>query len=435
MRRASGSNRRDIVVSVRLVRAVGKEVPVDPVFSRLALVIATASLAILAGCGTTSTGDGGTPADAGLDGGTDGGVLPKIAKLTRGPWMGAVNSEGVTVRWETDKTASPVVRYEGAGAGSATGETVMYTFKLGIDQKEVKRYQHSVALTGLNPGASYTYTLPDLKAPSGGAFATAPLSPAPFKFLVYGDGRASGPYMEDQPYHRAVEEAAARFAPDFQIDTGDMPFLGSMEDDWYLYFDTSSATMPNVPIFPTMGNHDWEGKERFSQLFPLPGDGPANLYYYSFDYSNAHIVVLCNYSGMTPDDQQMKWFRADLEANAKKPGIDHIFVSSHEPAVTYSTHTPDADTALYVIPLFKQYGGKLAFAGHNHIYEHIYLEDVNYLTLGGSGAPLYQERTGSHPGLLMAESAYSFAIVEVSGKSVAVKAYNSDGDLIDSFSY
>ena len=106
--------------------------------------------------------------------------------------------------------------------------------------------------------------------------------------------------------------------------------------------------------YPVVGNHESETKEDMAWLrqwgrgdIPnLVRRGPKNCEEttYSFDYANAHFVVLNEYydglsdTGTDGDicDALYQWLKADLEANSKP----FVFVFGHEPIVSI----PDADS-------------------------------------------------------------------------------------------
>ncbi|MBI5526963.1 MAG: metallophosphoesterase [Deltaproteobacteria bacterium] len=417
------------------------------VIETLMVFLVCAVLFSTSSCGGSSaedagTADTGSPPDSGGPapdaGGTpDAGGAPdagysKAAKLTRGPWLGNVTAEGITVRWETDREAQAAVEYAGASAGTVVGTTTAHMWKVGIDAKEVSRFQHSAALSGLEAGATFNFTIPDLREAAEGSFVTAPAQKKPFRFAVYGDSRAAAPYLEDHAEHRALAAAIAGESPEFYINTGDLVFAGAMDGEWYLFFDTSGPIMPLSPFYPVAGNHEEGGEKTWAALFDLPGDGEANLYY-SFDYSNSHFIVLCSGCGLGAADPQIAWFSSDIAAAAQNAEVENVFVAFHEPAYTYSDHSADGDAQANVVPLLKQHGVRAVFSGHNHLYERIQMEGVTYLTLGGGGAPLYDLDEGEKPGLVKAEKVRHYAVFDVDGTAVHVKVKKEDGTEIEAF--
>jgi hypothetical protein len=128
------------------------------------------------GGGEQDTGGGGSDAGITDAGGADaGGEYAKEAKLTRGPWLGNVTKDGITVRWETEREAVPAIVLGGAASGTQKGSSEQHEYTVGMTtKKNVTRFQHSVTLTGLTLAATISYELPDLKSTVSASFVTAP---------------------------------------------------------------------------------------------------------------------------------------------------------------------------------------------------------------------------------------------------------------------
>jgi hypothetical protein len=380
--------------------------------------------------------DGGTDAggaDAGTaDGGVDAGFFKKEAVLTRGPWLQEPKSDAITVMWETDREAEPVLALSGAASGSYTGTRVMNKYIFEIGGSEVKRWQNTVKVIGLKPASNYAYSLPDLKSAGGGSFVTAPDAAAPFRFLAYGDTRAGSIGTTDHPVHKALTDAMAKLFPDFYLNTGDMVYSGAMDGEWRLFFGTSTSLMPIAPLYPVWGNHESGGDASWARFFVLPGEGSAKRYY-SFDFSNAHFVVLCSDCGMGASDAQTAWLKADLEAAKKNASLVNFFAAFHDPIYTCSSHSGDGTALANVLPLLKTAGVKAVLTGHNHLYEHFLVDGIHHITIGGGGAPLYDEKSSCAATPLKWAKDNNYAVFDVSGAAVTVKVINDEGSELDSF--
>ena len=114
----------------------------------------------------------------------------------------------------------------------------------------------------------------------------------------------------------------------------------------------SSILGADYPWYPVLGNHDPESPSTmkylraYSQSVPnVVNRGPTGCAAttYSFDWSNAHFVVLNQYYdgfkdwGLEGDvvPELLAWLEADLAANTKQ----HVFVLGHEPLISI----PDMD--------------------------------------------------------------------------------------------
>jgi hypothetical protein len=187
-----------------------------------------------------------------------------------------------------------------------------------------------------------------------------PAAGDPFSFAVTADmrGLAGTGYYNDTPrYFRGVCEAIAAVGPGaFMVSPGDIDQPAGVK--WTIEQHIDSAYI----WYPVVGNHelpgagqefylgsnmDWlrEYNAGGNSLPHIVNAGPPGCREttYSFDYQNAHFVVLNEYYDGTSDaaidgdvvDALYDWLAEDL-ASTLKP---HIFVFGHEPAYPQ----PDAD--------------------------------------------------------------------------------------------
>jgi hypothetical protein len=189
-----------------------------------------------------------------------------------------------------------------------------------------------------------------------------------------------------------------------------------------------------------------------------------NFLYYSFDYGNSHFTVMrvnsdyddleeCNNkSGPKDYDNcfrlhQLDWLRADLAAASTRAGIQNIFVFLHAPLFT----TSDGHAAQVSWPTlskeFSKYNVKIAFSGHNHVYERsvpVFASETSpngvrddqkgtvYTVTGGGGSALHGfNRTNAL--ITKASAAFHYLRVDVDGAQVSVKAIKPDGTVLDSY--
>lgn len=186
--------------------------------------------------------------------------------------------------------------------------------------------------------------------------------------------------------------------------------------------------------------------------------------YYSFDYRNAHFVVMrvnddyydlleC-YNNCTDETNyndfyyrhQYDWVRADLATAAARPDIDHVFVFIHAPMFT----TADGHTANVswqaLTTLFSANGKvRFVFSGHNHVYERSVPITVSpatpngarddahgtiYVTTGGGGSDLHGFNTTSAL-IPVRESVYHYVRVDVTEAEITLTAIREDGTQLD----
>jgi 3',5'-cyclic AMP phosphodiesterase CpdA len=167
------------------------------------------------------------------------------------------------------------------------------------------------------------------------------------------------------------------------------------------------------PLYTTIGNHDYhDSVGNYLKTFTLPaeaeggGTESGTEQYYSFDYANVHVVVLCS----EIEDKkgirlQNEWLRRDLEKNSQ----DWLIACMHQPFHSGGYHASDEEESAQRrrsdwLTLLEAHGVDLVLQGHNHDYERSYLLD-NVIGDGredGSGA--YRKRKGvPHQGTVFVE--------------------------------
>ncbi|MFH1278282.1 MAG: FlgD immunoglobulin-like domain containing protein [Candidatus Eisenbacteria bacterium] len=242
---------------------------------------------------------------------------------------------------------------------------------------------------------------------------------ARFTFAVTADVRRfAGPsYPTSGHFLGACEAIASRDSVIFMVTPGDM------EPPWDTRWTLDQVFGPDFLWYPVLGNHELDSLAyvEYIRAYDLDPNGAAepNIVRtgptngvettFSFDYDNAHFVVLNEYYDGVSDmgtvgdvtDSLYEWLAADLAANTKP----HVFVFGHEPAYPQ----PDADNgrlrhefdSLNQFPpnrdrfwsLLRDSGVIAYICGHTHNYSAYVREGVWQLDaahargLGDQGAP------------------------------------------------
>jgi len=169
---------------------------------------------------------------------------------------------------------------------------------------------------------------------------------ASFRFTVTSDSRSQRANFQHvlAEVNRLLGDEGA-----FHISPGD---IDPPQDN---YDDLLAAFGADVVWYPVVGNHEAETaddmtwiRNHFSSLPYIVNSGPAGCENttYSFDYENAHFVVINEYYDGTSDtgtdgnvvDALYNWLEADLNATTK----DAVFVFGHEPAFPFCRHVGDS---------------------------------------------------------------------------------------------
>jgi hypothetical protein len=183
--------------------------------------------------------------------------------------------------------------------------------------------------------------------------------------------------------------------------------------------------LANLPYQSCIGNHEGSGV-LFKKYFPYPF---VEGRYWSFDYGPVHFVVVDQYTSYGPGSAQLTWIENDLASTTKQ----WKFIDLHEPGWSAGGgHENNSSVQNYIQPLCVQYGVPILFAGHNHYYARAVVNNIQHITTGGGGAPLYQPDP-SYPNIVIATSAYHFCIIEIDNETLNFTAVTPAGVVIDSF--
>lgn len=344
------------------------------------------------------------------------------SRLRKGPYLQNVSQRSVTIMWETQAPADGAVELIGNEPRT-----------IRVEADEIQE----VVLSDLEPGRRYRYAVTVAGERHEGEFATAPETGAPYSFIVFGDSRSGV-----SSHTRVVERIRAE-VPDFLLGTGDMVNEGASEHDWQTFFEIERDLLRENVLFPSLGNHDRQGRGRtadnYRRYFSLPDNSPDPERYYAFTYGNARFLVLDSNAYSFALTDQTAWIEQQLQAARLDPEIRHIFVTMHHPPYSVSLHGGQEELREAWTPLFVKYQVGAVFSGHDHVYSRARKDGVHYFVSGGGGAPLYpRKRNASRldlEALRYFERVNHYLHVRVYGDLVEVAAVRVDGTLIESASW
>lgn len=324
------------------------------------------------------------------------------AAFTREPWIQDATTTSVTIAWEAGTTggAQRLVY----GAGEAMDQSV--------DGTLVSTRLFKATVTGLTPSSRFSYKVFSSQDESpAGSFVTAPAVAEPFRFGVTGDNRS------DSAGHANVVAATLPHDPDFMLNTGDI-VDGT---DYTGFFDVEKALLRNAVIFPSPGNHDAPAQYQYG--FDRPN-------YYSFRWGNAFFLSINTDGDYGAGSAQLPWIEAQLAAAKADATIQWIIAYHHHPVYSSGSHGDTAEAKALLNPLYKQYGVDVVFAGHDHNYERVELDNIVYVVAGGGGVSTRAMGT-PRDGQIFAESVRHVAIVDIDGGVLDLTAYRTDGTVLD----
>ncbi len=209
-------------------------------------------------------------------------------------------------------------------------------------------------------------------------------------------------------------------------------------NEWLQFLNGATSVFSRIPMMPTLGNHDGD---MYLKFFALPDNGPTGLQqeFYSFDYGNAHFVVLD--SGNNTNETAKQWLREDLQNATKK----WKFVVFHYPA--YPAFNDGKSIAESIcenwIPILEDNGVDMVFVGHQHLYMRthpIFRGEVQtdpeaygiIYVMGNAGSKTYAGGEGFSY-IAREETGSNYQIININGDVLTLSAKKANGDLIENY--
>jgi hypothetical protein len=343
--------------------------------------------------------------------------------IRKGPYLIFNGNETeMQVLWQTYSTDTCQIEW---GIDTLYNLGSSQTYEYGTD------HQHIYTITNLDPSTKYFYRVIVNQEVHTGTFRSAPdVNATSLSFFAYGDTR-SNPGIHDQVTAAMINEYNSD--PDLQsvvIFVGDFVYNGDSESYWdnELFnhsYQNIQGMLATLPYQSCIGNHEGSGA-LFVKYFPYQFVAGR---YYSFDYGPAHFAVVDQYTSYGPGSAQLTWLQNDLYSTNKP----WKFICLHEPGWSAGGgHSNNTSVQNYIQPLCLQYGVQILFAGHNHYYARAVVDNIQHITTGGGGAPLYQPNL-SYPNIVAGASAYHFCKIQINDQTLHFTAVKPTGEVIDTF--
>ncbi len=325
------------------------------------------------------------------------------------------------LNWQLNDSASCTIDWGVDLNYDSTAQTIEY----GDD------HQHQYTFAGLSEDTKYYYQVTIGNEIYTGDFKTAPPETSTkFSFFAYGDTRTN-PAAHDSVAEKILENIQNDTAAQtFILASGDLVANGDNEADWDdQFFDPQYANIQEMlrtlPYMACMGNHERQGTG-FGKYFPYVFYNSPR-FYGSFDYANAHFIIIDQYTDYSSGSDQYIWLENDL-AGTNKPWK---IIVLHEPGWTAGGHANNTDVQDYIQPLCETYNVQFVFGGHNHYYARAEVNGVIHITTGGGGAPLYPVNPFADS-IKVANMSYHFCKVSIDNNLCTFTAIDRDGNTIDS---
>lgn len=314
---------------------------------------------------------------------------PVSGVITRGPYLQMVSQNAITIRWATSTANDTKVRF-GTVPGSLGSSVANST----------STTEHEIRLTGLTAGTKYYYSVGTstaiLEETSKNFFNTAPAASTTRKIRIAAYGDCGNNSTNQVNVKNAYLNYMGSNTTDLWLLLGDNAYSSGLSTEYQSkFFDIyKNDLLKNIPLFPTLGNHDYANDPTrqddhnvpYLSFFTLPKNGESGGLpsgkeeYYSFDYGDIHFICLDSYGEeqnkrfFDTTSTQILWLKNDLAANQRKWTIAYW----HHPPYTMGSHNSDSESDLAAVRtnlmrILERNGVDLILNGHSHDYERSYL--------------------------------------------------------------
>lgn len=348
-------------------------------------------------------------------------------KIARGPFLEQVTSTTAEVSWWTNIPTKSVVAYGTTSFGTTVSSTAQV-------------YQHVIQLTGLAPGTTYQYKVSDgtLAATASATFRTAAPPGTRFSFDAIGDfgGGSTGEVQNATLMSGDTAEFVQTLGDNVYPAAGlpDPHFSTTLADFDTRFYQPFGPAIKQKSFNPADGNKEYYGDGEFWRNFDMPGR------WYSYDWGDAHIVVLDSEQPVDPSSTQYNWAASDLAAHQQ--AVWRIVAMQRPPYSSTSANSSSKIAQTSLVPLFQAQNVNLVLSGNSHNYERSYpLRDgapasggVTYVVSGGGGNG-FNRFTQAQPAwsAFREDNTYQYVRISVSPAQLTVNAVAaSSGAVIDS---
>ena len=243
----------------------------------------------------------------------------------------------------------------------------------------------------------------------------------------------------------SLEQLKAEGENPLVVLSGDLVNNPGNREEWEALFEACDNVRKDhdFKIVSPTGNHGrvggYETVPGFKERFILTGNGP--LYhedgFFSFDYGNAHFMILDSNFMDNTDRQASKylgaWIKHDLATN-RQPAA---FAVMHHPMYSASTVYNNVERAKAVrdgyLRLMGRYGIDFILCGHEHIYCRTNQESAVTQVMGVSGDKHYHAKNADYFAIIKENVAIT-TLFHVNKDKIDMETFDEDGVLVDQYS-
>jgi fibronectin type 3 domain-containing protein len=341
--------------------------------------------------------------------------------IARGPYLSNVTGSSAVISWWTNLAATGSVAIHGQAVAGASAQ------------------HHQVAVKGLSPGTSYPYTVSSGTVSASGTVRTAASAGQTYSFAAIGDfgGNSTGESQNAANIAGAGTQFIQTLGDNIYPTSGlpDPNFSTTYSDFDQRFFKPFSVAIKSQGFFPANGNKEYYGNGEFWAAFPMPG---SNHSWYSYDWGDAHILVLDSEQPLATGTAQYNFAQTDLTAHQGAKW--RIVALQRPPYSSVSANSSSKPVQQYLVPLFQTKKVQLVLSGNSHNYERTYpltngaratSGGITYVVsgAGGNGFNVFQLSPPAYSAFREA-SYYEYAKVTVSPTQLKVDAIRADTNAI-----
>jgi hypothetical protein len=246
---------------------------------------------------------------------------------------------------------------------------------------------------------------------------------------------------------QSVANLVKSWNPDFIITTGDNNYpngeastidtnIGQFFHEFiYPYVGTYGAGATSNRFFPCIGNHEWPLGVSYLAPYLAYFVLPNNERYYNFRAGPAEFFAVVSDQqepdGATNNSTQALWLSNALATSTAPWRIVYFHESPYSSGILHGSYTHQADNMLWP---FTEWGASVIYAGHNHLYERIYTNSLNYVTIGLGGDRIDSFYSPVLPGSLARyNTTYGAGRLIVTETNLISQFINISNQVIDTF--
>jgi hypothetical protein len=346
-------------------------------------------------------------------------------KIVRGPYLQATTGESIRIAWWTNIPAPSVVNY---GVGNRSQQV----------SDPVLTQQHVMLIGALTAGTTYMYqTVSGTATSTASTFTTAALPGSTFSFAAVGD--YGGGSSQETQIATNIANGGTQFVQtlgdNIYPEAQDPNFATTYSDFDARFYKPYANAMLKQTLWLAAGNHEYYGNEAFWQHIWMPN----NERWYSYNWGDAHILVLDTEQPYTPGTPQYQFIQTDLSTS--QSNVWRIVVIPRPPYSSLSNSSSSVNVRTYLVPLFEQQNVQLVLTGNSHNYERSYpllggvpqtSGGTTYIVSGGGGNGLNQFLISQPSWSAFRQAAYEHLDITVSPNSLRIDAITETGSILDS---